>query len=1080
MLALVLNPPACPGGWYDAGAPLELALAAGALRGAGCTVEVLDLEACQLSFADVEGWVGARGYDLIYTAGVNEQADYLRWFSRVAAETRPWAPLLIGGFAAVSLGGNLLRHSLAHAVVIAEPEPVLAAAAAALRTGRPLAEVPGLIVRDRSRRPQSRDAVMRTPEQPRPPDLGGLAWAAWGLFPTDVYLDRRYRRGAREVTRALPLLLSRGCPHECAYCLGEEGREVRFRDLEDAIAEADELHRRLGVRHLMFRGVAVPTNDAVSMRLAELMAERGHLTWEIRTRLDMMTPERLRQFKQAGCIFIGYEPEVLDEGAATGIRRCLNVERMRAVLQAHRAQRVPFALRRLLCAYGGRIVELGFTRLKRASLETLLPRDPANAPLVVRFYPGTALYRDLAMDARSLRQAQGKLYGPREIPATSIESRAQRDAAAEGELELYLPSQLDAATGLPGAPLDVIQTAELRYRVNEFPRRAVRLPRLGAQPQPAHQPRIAVIGAAKPEGVAAALRAAHAEYPEGRFLLAVSAAAAARLESLRDDEFRVVSLGEVGARGLLRELRAMRPHLVVIATDETSGRYSRAKLLSLLAGGRRAVYDAVTDGFVGFRGELWREIKARLGRVHMPGQVEPDQLAGARQSPLDVATGRTFLELVREEERLLHIVRYEFARRFVDPGDRVLDCSCEVGYGAAILAQTGARVTGVDPAPGAVRYAQWRYGNGLDFVCADATRLPYPDDTFDVVISFETVERIPDDHAYLAEMSRVLKPHGLFVASTPWQPWAGSVWPSRVREYTRPEFERLLGERFFVRDVIPQMDDTVTWRLPLGRHMLALCENAKGGAPSVRPERWSRYRPQVSVIMCTWNAGRYLEEALESIFAQTFQDFEFLVVDNNSTDGTRERLRELHDQGKLRLIALDENLGVSRGLLVALAHSRGRFIARMDADDRSRPRRLERQVEYLTAHPDVYVLGTRVAGITTEGQEMGDFLGTIYTHDEIAKALEVNSPIPHGSVMFRRELLREVGTYDLDYDEAEDYDLWLRVYRQRTIEILPDLLYDYRVHERQATRERRRTVKAWAKCARLANRWRREQEARRK
>jgi SAM-dependent methyltransferase len=436
-------------------------------------------------------------------------------------------------------------------------------------------------------------------------------------------------------------------------------------------------------------------------------------------------------------------------------------------------------------------------------------------------------------------------------------------------------------------------------------------------------------------------------------------------------------------------------------------------------------------------------------------------------------------------------------------GDRVLDCACGAGYGSALLAQTGARVTGADTSRAAARYARVRYGETmgaqscrprdlpapsigsraqhLHFICADAASLPHPDDTFDVVVSFETLGRLSDEGAYVAEMSRVLKPQGLFIVSAPWQPWVGENWPSDVRAYTRPQFETLLRERFFVRDFVPQMDGLVNWRLPLGNRMIAMCENRKRGALTIAPGRWSRLRPQVSVIMCAWNAGAYLEEALQSIFDQTFQDFEFLVVDNNSTDGTRERLRALHDQGKLRLIPLDENLGVSRGLLVALAHSRGRFIARMDADDRSQPQRLARQVEYLLAHPEVYVLATRTALIDSEGKDTGRHFDAdiASSYEEICRTLQEHCPMAHGSVMLRRELLREVGTYDLDYDEAEDYEYWTRIYRHRAMEVLPEVLFEHRVHERQATQERLRTVEAWAKCARLANWWRGEGKERR-
>jgi SAM-dependent methyltransferase len=1052
MHALLLNPPAREGGWFDASAPLEMALVAGALRAADCTVEVLDLEARPLSFAEVERWVAGRDYDLIYTAGTNEQSDYLRWFSRVSAEVRPWAPFLIGGDAAISMREKLLRYSLAHALVVGEPEPALAAVVGALRQGSALAQVPGLIVRER-------DQIVVTPHAEPPEGLSGMAAAAWDLFPVDAYLHRRYRRGPRHVTKALPVLLGRGCPFACGHCLQREGSRLRFRGLDQVMAEVDALHERLGVTHVMFRGLAVPADDAVSAGLASRMSQRPHLSWELRTRADLMTPQRVRQFKAAGCIFMEYEPEVLELGEDAEIGRDLNQERLRQVLQVHSQERMPLALKRLIG------VRTSVPAPPPAERRPPLPAEapvaevrallPASAPMLIRAYPGTALYRKLISMYKEPR---------------------------EDTIESYFPSPLEAE-------LDALQVVELHYRADKFPARARKLPRLG------RGARVAVIGAAKPSSTVIALARVQSEYPEAQFLVVVSPAAATAISWPQARQVRVVNYGDVGRLGLLREVRRMRPDLVVIATDETSGLYSKGKALALLSQARRRlVYDAVTGETVGLARELWREAGTRLRRglaqraaaaanlllgangtrprrVRSHTAVGRQSRTAARRSPLYMLTERTFPEVAHEEERLLHLARYEFAQRFVGPGDRVLDCACGVGYGAALLAEAGASVIGVDLSPTAIRYANWRYGRqGLSFLCGDAARLPFPDSSFDVAVSFETIEHIHDDEGFLSEMSRVLKPNGALVVSTPWQPWFGPKWPYHVREYTRPQYEALLRKRFFVRDFVPQVDSVVNWRLPLGNYMIAICENAKSGGFTITPGRWSRLRPQVSVIMCTWNAGAYLEEALQSIFDQTFQDFEFLVADNNSTDGTRERLRELRDQGKLRLIALDENLGVSRALVVALAHSRGRFIARMDADDRSRPERLARQVEFLTTHPNVYVLGTGSCFIDSEGKHTARRWTTMCSHEEIAKALEWTCPITHPSVMFRRELLRETGPYDLDFDEAEDYELWTRVYRQRTMEALDEQLLEFRYHDKQATRQRKRAVAAWGKCVQWAYR----------
>ncbi|HUT73932.1 MAG TPA: glycosyltransferase [Armatimonadota bacterium] len=990
--------------------------------------------ATPVAFEEVERWVQERAYDMMYTAGVNEQLDYLRWFTRINAEVNPSAPMLIGGSAALSLREKLVERSLAHGLVLGEPEWVLTAVVKALREERSLVDVPGLVVRDR-------DQIVATGASPLSADLSGLPRAAWELFPVREYLGRRHVRGLRYVTGALPVLVGRGCPYQCIYCLNPESRQVRYRDLEDCIAEVDDLHQRLGLRHIMFRGLTVPADDEASTGLAAGMAERPHLTWEISTRIDLMTAERLQEFKSAGCIFVEYEPEVLDQGDAAEIRRFVDLDRVRQVLSAHRAQGVPFALPRLVCAYAGEVPAVS------AEFAQLL-HSPACDPTVVRFYPGTDLHQRLT---------------------------SWRVLDEDSDPEAYLASLLEGTLGPP--PLDPLQRTEVERRLAESPRLERQLPRLP------NRPRVAVIAAARTAAVVEAIAAAETEYPTGQFLVAASPSTAAQLAWIENEGVRLVDYRQSGTVGLLRAVQATRPHLVIVATDETSGRYSKAKLLAMLSGSRRlAVYDGVTRKHLRFAPELCRDIATRL---HLPQRSSPSQghlsqPTRGEASLLDRPTERMFPEVAPEMGRLLHVARYRFAARFIDSGDRVLDCACGTGYGSALLAQAGACVTGVDRSHTAVRYATYRHGDtGVTFTVADATKLPYPDDFFDVVVSFETIEHIPDDQAFLAEMSRVLKPHGLLIVSTPWQPWSGEIWPYHVREYTRPEYESVLGERFLIRDLVPQLDDQINWRLPLGNFMIALCENASGGALTLRPGRWSRYRPQVSVIMCTWNAMQFLQEALDSVFGQTFQDFEFVVVDNGSRDGTRERLQELHADGKLKLVSLEDNIGVSRGLIVALVHSRGRFIARMDADDLSRPQRLERQIRYLMDHPEVCLLGARAVLIDAEGKDLGRFFGTVHTHEEIVKAMERECPLAHGSIMFRRELLREGGIYDLDYDEAEDYDLYTRVCHQQRMAVLDEVLFEHRQHGAQATKARWRTVEAWAKSVRWAHWFRNVQRARR-
>src|SRR5512135_2066099 len=140
--------------------------------------------------------------------------------------------------------------------------------------------------------------------------------------------------------------------------------------------------------------------------------------------------------------------------------------------------------------------------------------------------------------------------------------------------------------------------------------------------------------------------------------------------------------------------------------------------------------------------------------------------------------------------------------------------------------------------------------------------------------------------------------------------------------------------------------------------------------------------PAVSVMMPVYNAQRYVAEAIESILAQTFTDFEFLIIDDGSTDGSLpilERYARRHDRIRLisrantgYLVALNEMLGIARG----------EFIARMDADDIALPERFERQLCYLADHPGCVMVGSRVIIIGPDGSPL-TIMGEALTHEEI-------------------------------------------------------------------------------------------------
>ncbi len=214
--------------------------------------------------------------------------------------------------------------------------------------------------------------------------------------------------------------------------------------------------------------------------------------------------------------------------------------------------------------------------------------------------------------------------------------------------------------------------------------------------------------------------------------------------------------------------------------------------------------------------------------------------------------------------------------------------------------------------------------------------------------------------------------------------------------------------------------------------------------------------PKVSVVMSVYNGLPYLESAVKSILTQTFVDFEFIILDDGSTDRTWEALQEFaHQDSRIRLFANPKNMGYTRTLNEGFKHARASYIARQDADDISLPQRLERQVALLDAHPEIGLAGTRRQFIDPQDKPL-DIPDKLTATDNASiqeLLLDINC-IHHGSFMFRRELLDLIGSYAVELEPAEDYDFCLRVAEVAQLANLSDALYLYRVHSTSVSKLR--------------------------
>jgi glycosyltransferase involved in cell wall biosynthesis len=195
--------------------------------------------------------------------------------------------------------------------------------------------------------------------------------------------------------------------------------------------------------------------------------------------------------------------------------------------------------------------------------------------------------------------------------------------------------------------------------------------------------------------------------------------------------------------------------------------------------------------------------------------------------------------------------------------------------------------------------------------------------------------------------------------------------------------------------------------------------------------------------MPVYNAEKYITEALDSIIEQTFRDFELIVIDDGSADRSSTIIESYTKKDRRVSVHRQSNSGLITSLNRGCSLARGKYIARMDADDVSLPERFERQLEYLERHPHVGLLGTWIQDLGPNG-EPGPVWPLPTTPALIAWFLMFGNCIAHPSVMGRRELIQKLG-YRTEATHVEDYDLWIRLSAVSGLANLPEVLVKCRV-----------------------------------
>lgn len=207
----------------------------------------------------------------------------------------------------------------------------------------------------------------------------------------------------------------------------------------------------------------------------------------------------------------------------------------------------------------------------------------------------------------------------------------------------------------------------------------------------------------------------------------------------------------------------------------------------------------------------------------------------------------------------------------------------------------------------------------------------------------------------------------------------------------------------------------------------------------------------VSVVTAVYNGEEYLQECIESILNQTYTEFEYIIVNDGSTDRTKEMLDAVQDT-RVKVIHLERNYGAAFCLNQGINQAEGKWIAVQDADDRSAPTRLEEQIDYLTSHPQAIGVSSFVKGIAGKKPVSEKLLyahefhfNKVLSKEEVYTSRFLTCYVCHGSVMFSKEVFCRLGGYNPLFKIVYDRDLWFRMFEIASFEKIPKVLYYYRI-----------------------------------
>ena len=222
----------------------------------------------------------------------------------------------------------------------------------------------------------------------------------------------------------------------------------------------------------------------------------------------------------------------------------------------------------------------------------------------------------------------------------------------------------------------------------------------------------------------------------------------------------------------------------------------------------------------------------------------------------------------------------------------------------------------------------------------------------------------------------------------------------------------------------------------------------------------------ITVLMSAYNAARFLPQAIESVLGQTHRDFEFIIIDDGSTDDTLALTRSYAGKDSRIKIITRENRGFAPSLNEGMQKASGEWIARIDADDVMMPNRLERQIEFLQKHPDLVVASSLVFYIDGTDRVIGKNQSKFTTRQAVADCVAQHLPVGfhHPAVIFRKTVIESLGGYRSAFSPAEDMDLWNRVIDAgHAVLVQDEHLTQYRIHSSSVTVQKFRVSESKAR-----------------